>query len=117
MIFLEHHSTGDGILAGIQLVSAMLKADRPLSEMAGWMEVFPQKLINVEVKSKPAIESVPEIVEAIKQVESDLGEEGRVLLRYSGTQDMCRVMVEGPTEEITERYASQLAGVVKAAIG
>jgi phosphoglucosamine mutase len=117
VIFLEHHSTGDGILAGIQLVAAMLKADRLLSEMAGWMEVFPQKLINVEVRSKPDIELVPEIVEAIQQVESDLGEEGRVLVRYSGTQDMCRVMVEGPTEELTERYASQLAGVVKAAIG
>ncbi len=70
-----------------------------------------------EVESKPDIESLPEIVEAIKQVESELGEEGRVLVRYSGTQDMCRVMVEGPTEEITERYALQLAGLVKATIG
>ncbi len=117
VIFLDHHTTGDGILAGIQLVAAMLNAGRPLSEMAGLMEVFPQRLVNVEVKSKPEIESVPEIIEAIRQVEAALGQEGRVLVRYSGTQDMCRVMVEGPTEEITERYALQLAGVVKAAIG
>jgi len=79
--------------------------------------VFPQKLINVDVKSKPGIQTVPQIVEAIKQVEAELKDEGRVLVRYSGTQNMCRVMVEGPTAEITEKYAVQLADVVRAAIG
>jgi phosphoglucosamine mutase len=117
VIFLDHHTTGDGILTAMQLVAAMLKADKPLSEMAKLMDVFPQNLINVDVKSKPDIQSVPQIVEAIKQVEAELKDEGRVLVRYSGTQNMCRVMVEGPSTEVTERYAKQLAGVVKAAIG
>jgi phosphoglucosamine mutase len=117
MIFLEHHTTGDGILTAMQLLAAMLKSGKPLSELAKLMDVFPQKLINVDVKSKPDIESVPQIVEAIKQVEAKLGEEGRVLVRYSGTQNMCRVMVEGPTKEITETYATLLADVVKTAIG
>jgi phosphoglucosamine mutase len=117
MIFLEHHTTGDGILAGLQLVAAALRAGKPLSELAALMDVFPQKLINVEVKSKPDIESVPEIAGAIKRVESHLGAQGRVLVRYSGTQNMCRVMIEGPTEEITEKYALELADVVRAAIG
>jgi phosphoglucosamine mutase len=117
VIFLDHHTTGDGILTAMQLLAAMLRAGKPLSEMAKLMDVFPQKLINVDVKSKPDIQTVPEIVEAIKQVEAELKDEGRVLVRYSGTQNMCRVMVEGPTKEITEKYAAQLADVVKAAIG
>jgi phosphoglucosamine mutase len=117
MIFLEHHTTGDGILAAMQLLAAMLKSGKPLSELAALMDVFPQKLINVDVQSKPPIESVPAIVKAIGQVEAELGDEGRVLVRYSGTQNMCRVMVEGPTAEATERYAKRLADVVRTAIG
>ncbi|PKQ30096.1 MAG: phosphoglucosamine mutase [Actinobacteria bacterium HGW-Actinobacteria-10] len=117
MIFLEHHTTGDGILTAMQLLAAMIKAGKPLSELATLMDVFPQKLINVDVKSKPPIESVPEIVETIKQIEAELGDEGRVLVRYSGTQNMCRVMVEGPTTEATEKYAVQVAEIVKASIG
>jgi len=117
MIFLEHHTTGDGILTALQLVAAMLKADKPLSEQAKQMDVFPQKLINVDVKSKPPIDTVPEIVEAIAQAQAELGDQGRVLVRYSGTQNMCRVMVEGPTAEETERRARAVADVVKSAIG
>jgi phosphoglucosamine mutase len=117
VIFLEHHTTGDGMLTAMQLLAAMLKAGRPLSELAALMDVFPQKLINIDVNSKPEIETVPAIVEAIKQVEAELADQGRVLVRYSGTQNMCRVMVEGPTSEATERYATQLAEVVRSAIG
>ena len=117
VVFLEYHTTGDGILAALQLLAAMLKAGKPLSELAGLMEVFPQKLINVEVKSKPDIQSVQEIVRAIAEAEAELKDGGRVLVRYSGTQDMCRVMVEGPTVAITERLAKRVADVVKAALG
>jgi phosphoglucosamine mutase len=116
-IFLDHHTTGDGILTAMQLLAAMLKAGKPLSELARQMDVFPQKLINVDVKSKPDIQTVPAIVEAIAAVEGELKDQGRVLVRYSGTQNMCRVMVEGPTKELTDRYAAQVADVVKAAIG
>jgi len=117
MIFLNHHTTGDGILTAMQLVSAMVKTGKPLSELARLMDVFPQKLINVNVKSKPDIGTVPELKEAIAQVERELGEEGRVLIRYSGTQNMCRVMVEGPTDAVTEKYCTQLAELVKKTIG
>jgi phosphoglucosamine mutase len=117
VIFLDHHTTGDGILTALQLVAAMFKAGKPLSGLAKLIEVFPQKLINVEVKSKPDIESVPQIVAAIRQVEAELKGEGRVLVRYSGTQNMCRVMVEGPTMTVTEKHAAELAGVVRAALG
>ena len=117
VVFLDRHTTGDGILTGVQLVAAMLKSDKRLSELAGLMEVFPQSLVNVEVSSKPELESVSEVIEAIREVESELGEAGRVLVRYSGTQPLCRVMVEGPTEEKTARYATELANVVKAYLG
>jgi phosphoglucosamine mutase len=117
MIFLEHHTTGDGILTAMQLLAAMIKTGQPLSELAKLMDVFPQKLVNVDVRSKPPIETVPEIVEATKVAEAELGEEGRVLVRYSGTQNMCRVMIEGPTDEVTERLAAQVADVVRDSIG
>jgi len=116
MIFLDHHTTGDGILTSLQLIAAMLKSGKPLSELARLMDVLPQKLINVDVQRKPDITTVPEIVKAIKQVEAELKEQGRVLIRYSGTQNMCRVMVEGPTKEITEKHCRGLADIVKKAL-
>ncbi|MFH1122754.1 MAG: phosphoglucosamine mutase [Pseudomonadota bacterium] len=117
MIFLDHHTTGDGILTALQLVAAMIKENKPLSELAGMMEVFPQKLINVPVKSKPDISTVPQVVAAVKQTEAELGDRGRVLVRYSGTQNACRVMVEGPTDALTEKFCKQIAEAVKAALG
>jgi len=117
MIFLDHHTTGDGILSAIQLLAAMAKAGKPLSELAALMDIFPQKLINVPVKSKPDVAAVPRLAEVIKQVESELARSGRVLVRYSGTQNVCRVMVEGPSEEQTGRYCSMIAEVVKKEIG
>jgi len=81
------------------------------------MEIFPQKLINVDVKSKPDISTLPKVTEVIKQVESELGDNGRVLVRFSGTQNMCRVMVEGPSQAVTEKYCQQIAEVIKKTIG
>ena len=117
MIFLRHHTTGDGILTALQLVAAMLKTGRSVSELASVMDVFPQKLINVDVARKPDVATVPEIVAAIAKVEAELNGKGRVLVRYSGTQNMCRVMVEGPTVELTEKYAREVADVVQTEIG
>ena len=117
MIFLDHHTTGDGIIAALQLVAALIKENKPLSELARIMDIFPQKLINVDVTSKPAIDQIPRLLEAIKQAEKELGDEGRVLVRYSGTQNMCRVMVEGPTDAVTLKYCRQLADIVKSEIG
>lgn len=117
MIFLDHHTTGDGIIAAMQVVAAMVKEGKPLSELACMMDIFPQELINVDVKSKPDIDTVPRLVEVITQVEKELGDEGRVLVRYSGTQNMCRVMVEGPSAAVTGKYCKQIADVVKSEIG
>lgn len=116
MIFLDHHTTGDGILTAMQLIAAMLKTGKPLSELARLMDIFPQKIINVPAKNKPDISTVPQVVEIVEQVKKELGENGRVLVRYSGTQPLCRVMVEGPSKEATEKYCKQIADVLQAAI-
>jgi phosphoglucosamine mutase len=117
IIFLDHHTTGDGIITALQVLAAMKKAQKPLSELAQVMKVFPQKLINVEVDSKPELSTIPEITQSIKDVEAQLADKGRVLVRYSGTQNMCRVMVEGPTEEETGRYCRHIVDVIRERLG
>ena len=116
-IFLDHHTTGDGIVTAMQLIAAMVRSGKSLSELAGMMDIYPQKLINVDVKSKPEISAIPQIAKAIKKAERELGEKGRVLVRYSGTQNMCRVMVEGPSDGITEKYCKEIADIVRKSIG
>jgi len=117
VIFLEHHTTGDGIITALQVLAAMKKAQKPLSELAQVMRVFPQKLINVDVKTKPELSTIPEIGAAVRDVEEQLADKGRVLVRYSGTQNMCRVMVECPTNEETEKYCGQIADVIREKLG
>jgi phosphoglucosamine mutase len=117
VIFLDHHTTGDGILTAMQLVAAMLKNGRPLSELAAGMDVFPQRLINVKVARKPDLECVPEIQAAVAAAEAALGDQGRVLVRYSGTEPLCRVMIEGPTAALTDKWAEGLAEIVRAVLG
>jgi phosphoglucosamine mutase len=117
LIFLHHHTTGDGLITALQLLAAMKKEGKPLSELARIMTVFPQVLINLDVKTKPDIETIPEITAVISQVEKKLGNKGRVLVRYSGTQNMCRVMVEGPTKKETQSYCRQIADVVEKMLG
>jgi phosphoglucosamine mutase len=77
------------------------------------MQIFPQMLINVPIKIKPEISGVPEIVRIIKEVEKELGEERRVLVRYSGTEPLCRVMVEGKDKDQIERSVRMIADVIK----
>jgi phosphoglucosamine mutase len=116
-IFLNHHTAGDGIVTALQLLAAMVKTGKPLSELARMMDVYPQKLINVDVRSKPDIKTVPQITEVIEMVENELGNDGRVLVRFSGTQNMCRVMVEGPSHEVTEKHCKEIAEIIKNLLG
>jgi len=116
-IFLNHHTAGDGIVTALQLLAAMVKTGKPLSELARMMDVYPQKLINVDVRSKPDIKTVPQITEVIEMVENELGNDGRVLVRFSGTQNMCRVMVEGPSHEVTEKHCKEIAEIIKSLLG
>lgn len=117
IIFLDHHTTGDGILSALQLLYVLKNENKPVSELAKVMQIFPQVTINVNVKSKPPLENYPEITASIKKAEKELSDSGRVLVRYSGTQAMCRVMVEGPTKEKTEMLAESVAEAIKNSLG
>jgi len=117
MIFLDYHTTGDGILTGLRLLEIMREEAKPLSELCKVMTVFPQVLINVNVKTKPDIETVAGINDAIRSAEAQLGEKGRVLVRYSGTEPLCRIMVEGPSQEETHQYCRRIADVVREKLG
>ncbi len=113
LIFLEHHTTGDGIITALQVLTAMKREGKLLSDLATVMTVYPQELINIDVKARPDLSTVPEIAKAIKGAEDAMGNRGRVLVRYSGTQNMCRVMVEGPTKEETVKHCERIAEVVR----
>jgi phosphoglucosamine mutase len=117
VIFLNHHTAGDGIIAALQLLLAMRRYSQPLSQLAKIMTLSPQKILNVEVTEKPPLEKIPALQKAVRNAEAELGDKGRILIRYSGTQSMCRVMVEGPTKEMTERLTRALADIIKKCIG
>jgi phosphoglucosamine mutase len=117
IIFRDHHTTGDGMIGALKVVEAMKDSRKSLSTLAGIMKVFPQKLMNIDVTDKPDIDTVSDIVSAIERAEAALGNEGRVLVRYSGTQPMCRVMVEGPTREATDKHCRLIADVVQKNLG
>jgi len=116
-VFLDHQTTGDGMLTGMKLLEVMVAEEKSLSELKGVMTVFPQVLINVDVCSKPDLGSIPEIQQVIEDVEIELNGKGRVLVRYSGTQPQCRVMVEGLTENQTRDYCQRIADIIKDTIG
>ena len=113
IIFNEYSTTGDGLMAGLQLLKIMQERQKPLSELAGQLKLYPQMLINVAVNKKTPLDQCPLIQEAIQDAESTLGEKGRVLLRYSGTEAKLRVMVEGEDEEQVNLLANSLAAVVQ----
>ncbi len=113
IILRNVHTTGDGLLAALGLIESLTASTQPVSVLAKVMTVFPQVLINVEVKEKPGLENLPTIVNVIRQAEERLGGQGRVLVRYSGTQNICRVMVEGPTQDITDSLCEEIASEVR----
>lgn len=117
ILFLNHHTTGDGILAALKLLQVMQETGLPLSKLKDVMTVYPQVLVNVPVSEKPSIEDVPEIKQAISKTEDRLGANGRVLVRYSGTEPICRVMVEGQTASETSIFANAIADIIKECIG
>ncbi|NWH06711.1 phosphoglucosamine mutase [Desulfobacter latus] len=114
MIFLDEQTTGDGALSALKLIEVMLATEKPLSELAKVMTVYPQVLINVDVDaSRPDFMKVPMIADAIQAVESQLGTQGRVLVRYSGTQPLLRVMVEGPEKDLTRQCCEKICAVIR----
>jgi phosphoglucosamine mutase len=117
IIFLDHTTTGDGMLSALQLVNIMKATGKKLSELAGELTKYPQKLVNIKVTDKNAVMDNPRVAEKIKQVEEEMAGNGRVLVRPSGTEPLVRVMVEAPTESACDGYVEQIATVVKEELG
>ncbi|MCS6912117.1 MAG: phosphoglucosamine mutase [Myxococcales bacterium] len=117
LIFLDHMTTGDGIVAALQVLSVLIEQGRPLSELAAVMHRYPQVLVNVKVKHKQPLEALPSVQHLISQIEERLGSEGRVLVRYSGTEPKARVMLEGPDERLISTYAHEIAEALQQACG
>src|SRR5437762_7256589 len=117
LIFLDQANTGDGVVAALALLAVMQESEKPISELAKCMQVFPQSQLGLQVTSKPELGSLPGVMRAIRDVERKLGAKGRVLVRYSGTEPKVRVLVEGPDQKTIDGYAQQIAGELKKAIG
>lgn len=117
VIFSDHNTTGDGLVCALQVLRIMKETDSKLSDLASKLKKYPQVIINVKIASKPPFETVPAIKHAIDNVESMLSENGRVVVRYSGTENICRVMVEGMKYKQVQQWAGSIAAVVEQTIG
>ena len=117
VVFLDHSTTGDGTLAALRVLAFMQREQRPLSDLARVMMPAPQMLINVPVASKPPLESLADVQRVVEEANVALKDVGRVLLRYSGTEKKCRVMVEASEVSLVETHAKRIADAVNASIG
>ncbi|MCC7109945.1 MAG: phosphoglucosamine mutase [Deltaproteobacteria bacterium] len=116
LIFLDHTTTGDGVVAALNLVSVMVREQRPLSSIAGVFQASPQELVNIKVGRKVPLEQLPAVQAVIEEVTGALGNDGRVLVRYSGPEMKCRVMVEGPDADTVGSMARRIADALVAAL-
>ncbi len=117
IIHLERATTGDGLLTALMTAEIVARSGRPLSELLADFERYPQILVNVRVREKPDLMSLPAVAEAVRGVEDDLGARGRLVLRYSGTEPLARVMIEGPELSEIERLGTVLTDAIAAEIG
>ena len=114
IIFLKYETTGDGILTALKLMEVLLAKEKPMSELAAPVVFYPQVLKNVRVKSKPEAQNDPDVQKAVADVAAALGDEGRILVRESGTEPVIRVMVEAGSDEVCEKYVDQVIDVIRA---
>jgi phosphoglucosamine mutase len=117
LIFLDHVTTGDGVAAALNVLAVIQREGKPLSELARCFEAVPQALVNVEVKEKRPLAELPEVEKAIADVERSLGADGRVLVRFSGTENKARVLVEGPDAKRIRAQAEAIAAELREALG
>lgn len=117
IVMMDHNTTGDGLLTGIHLASIVKRSGKTLSELAGQMTKYPQRLVNIKVSNKHAVEQNEHVAAVIKEVEDEMNGEGRVLVRPSGTEPLVRVMVEAKTDEDAERFVNKISDVVREHMG
>jgi len=116
IVFLREATTGDGLLAALQVLAVMVQEERSLSELTKQMTRYPQVLLNFQVARKVPIDELPSVGAAIAKVEKSLGDDGRVLVRYSGTESKARVMIEGTDQSIIQGYAEEIANCMRTAL-
>jgi phosphoglucosamine mutase len=116
ILFLDDATTGDGMLTAVKIASIVSMAG-PLDALVADLKIFPQKIVNVRVRSKPPLESIPDVMRLLKDAGAALGKSGRVVLRYSGTEPLARVMVEAERDEDVRKWTESLASALHAAIG
>ena len=114
IIFTKYATTGDGILTSLKMMEVMLAKEKPMSELAAPVVFYPQVLKNVRVKSKPDAQNDPDVQAAVQKVADELGDDGRILVRESGTEPVIRVMVEAGSDEICEKYVDSVIDVIRA---
>ncbi len=112
LIFLDQNTSGDGILSALQVIKIMSETGKPLSELASLVKMFPQVLKNVEVKSRTNLDAIPEVKRVMDEGRRCLNNKGRLLVRYSGTQLLCRVMAEGESEDEVKRVVEMVANAI-----
>ncbi len=117
LIFLDEHTTGDGIMSALQVLSAVVRNQKPLSEFAHAMESFPQVLESFPVREKPPLDSLPEVARAMDDAAKRLGRDGRILVRYAGTEMKARVMVEGEDENLIRKLCANIKDAIVRAVG
>jgi phosphoglucosamine mutase len=117
IIFSEHLFTGDGIVTALSVLRVMAETGRELSDLASELVMYPQVLVNVRVRQKQDLRSVPAIADALDRVEDRLAGKGRLLVRYSGTEPLLRVMLEGKDQQEIQAWAGEIAGIVKEHLG
>ena len=116
ILFLDHATTGDGLLTALLVMAAVAHSGRPLHELVGDLKVFPQTIKNVRVKEKKPLEQIPEVMDAIRAAEKALAGSGRVVVRYSGTEALCRVMVEAESETAMKQHTDAIAAAITRAL-
>src|SRR5262249_11647755 len=117
VVFLDIHTTGDGMVTVLALLAIMLQDQRPLSELKRVIQRYPQVLLNVKVRERRDLATIEAVTRTIQRVEQSLGDKGRLLVRFSGTEPLVRVMVEGEDEQIVREYGEEVAEVVRRHLG
>jgi phosphoglucosamine mutase len=117
LLFLDHAPAGDGILSGLQLLAIMRETGQSLETLSAILTKFPQVLVNVPVRAKPPIETVADLIIRVRDLEATMNGAGRILVRYSGTEPIARIMIEGPAEAGIDAMAADLAALIRREIG
>jgi len=117
ILFPALATTGDGLLTALMLLDIVQRSEKTLAELVAELKVFPQVIVNVKVREKKALETIPTVMEKILAAEVELAETGRVVIRYSGTEALARVMIEAESEEAMKRHAEAIAGAIRQELG